>query len=440
MNDKKTYSCTALHNSLYLAPDELRHCCKRFYVDGKMKGDVKIFPVTKSTDINAKNIIKAKKKLYDEINSGEKETPCTGCPYLVKDNWPSLEKLEIKHLSIESHSVCSMKCTYCNETYYGGKKANYNLEEILKNLIESKSISKELSVAWGGGEPVLLDNFDKIFEMVNEKMKPYSTMVYTNAIKYNKYIEKYLKSGKVKITTSIDAGTKETFKKIRGVKGMQKVLSNLEKYFVEAQKGVVVKYILTDDNFSDLEIDSFLDNIKKNNLQNCEFQISSDFGDENISKEKIFSALGLYFGLKKLGVNYCFVDYHLRPRLQDAIKKFILTDDKGFKKVLLNHNSNELKFENIKKVIIWGAGDTGRNIINDSFILKKYNIKIDFIVDSDQKIQEKKICGLSVKQPKSVLKSEDPIIIASTFAYKEIQSYLNSIGVAKNRILDGIYF
>ena len=107
---------------------------------------------------------------------------------------------------------------------------------------------------------------------------------------------------------------------------------------------------------------------------------------------------------------------------------------------MLNHNPNELKFENIKKVIIWGAGDTGRNIINDSFILKKYNIKIDFIVDSDQKIQEKKICGLSVKQPKSVLKSEDPIIIASTYAYKEIQCYLNSIGVAKNRILDGIYF
>ena len=75
-----------------------------------------------------------------------------------------------------------------------------------------------------------------------------------------------IESGKVKITTSIDAGTKETFKKIRGVKGMQKVLSNLEKYFVEAQKGVVVKYILTDDNFSDLEIDSFLDNIKKSFL------------------------------------------------------------------------------------------------------------------------------------------------------------------------------
>jgi len=439
MENKKTFSCSALHNALYLAPDELRHCCKRFYVKGKMKGDVKIFPVKSTKDINPKNILEAKKKLYEDINSN-KETECTGCPFLVKDHWPSLDKLEIKHLSIESHSVCNMKCTYCNETYYGGKKANYDLEKVLKDLINSNNTSKEISVAWGGGEPVLLDNFDKIFEMVNEKMQPATTMVYTNAIKYNQTIEKYLKKGTIKLTTSIDAGTEETFKKVRGVKTLSKVLLNLKKYFSEAKKGIVIKYILTEDNFSDLEINSFLKKIEENELQNCEFQISSDFTDENISKNKIFSALKLYFGLKRLGENICFVDYHLRPRLQDAIKDFILSDDKGFKKLLSDYNPNGLNFENIKKVIIWGAGDTGRSIINDSFILKKYGIKISSIVDSDHNLHEKKICGYSVKKPKSVLDYEDPIIIASTARYEEIQNYLNRIGVKKNRILDGIYF
>ena len=53
---------------------------------------------------------------------------------------------------------------------------------------------------------------------------------------------------------------------------------------------------------------------------------------------------------------------------------------------------------------------------------------------------KKKICGYSVKKPKSVLDYEDPIIIASTARYEEIQNYLNRIGVKKNRILDGIYF
>ena len=127
-------------------------------------------------------------------------------------------------------------------------------------------------------------------------------------------------------------------------------------------------------------------------------------------------------------------------RKLDAIKDFISSDDKGFKKLLSDYNPNGLNFENIKKVIIWGAGDTGRSIINDSFILKKYGIKISSIVDSDHNLHEKKICGYSVKKPKSVLDYEDPIIIASTARYEEIQNYLNRIGVKKNRILDGIYF
>ena len=44
---KKKISCTALQSSIYLAPDELRHCCKRFFYKGEMKGDVQIFPVKK---------------------------------------------------------------------------------------------------------------------------------------------------------------------------------------------------------------------------------------------------------------------------------------------------------------------------------------------------------------------------------------------------------
>ena len=45
----KKLSCTALQSSVYLAPDELRHCCKRFFYKGELKGDVQIFPVQKKS-------------------------------------------------------------------------------------------------------------------------------------------------------------------------------------------------------------------------------------------------------------------------------------------------------------------------------------------------------------------------------------------------------
>ena len=37
---KKTYGCEDLQGSIYFAPNVLRHCCQRFFVNGKMQGDV----------------------------------------------------------------------------------------------------------------------------------------------------------------------------------------------------------------------------------------------------------------------------------------------------------------------------------------------------------------------------------------------------------------
>jgi sulfatase maturation enzyme AslB (radical SAM superfamily) len=100
-------------------------------------------------------------------------------------------------------------------------------DSILNKLINQKFIAKDVEIAWGGGEPVLLENFDKIFTTVTEKIKPFGNMVYSNAIKYNDNIEKFLCEDKAKLTTSIDAGNLKTFKKIRGVMAFEKVLKNL---------------------------------------------------------------------------------------------------------------------------------------------------------------------------------------------------------------------
>ena len=61
------YSCQDLQQSVYFAPRALRHCCQRFFVNGKMEGDVEIFKVNKGDDISVKNIIKKKKDIKQEM-------------------------------------------------------------------------------------------------------------------------------------------------------------------------------------------------------------------------------------------------------------------------------------------------------------------------------------------------------------------------------------
>ena len=62
MKKNKLFSCEDLQGSIYFGPNALRHCCQRFFVDGKMEGDVEILKVKSDNDISVENIISAKKK------------------------------------------------------------------------------------------------------------------------------------------------------------------------------------------------------------------------------------------------------------------------------------------------------------------------------------------------------------------------------------------
>ena len=64
-NNKKKYSCEDLQGSVYFAPNVLRHCCQRFFVKGKMKGDVEIMKVNSDQDISSEKIISEKTKIIN---------------------------------------------------------------------------------------------------------------------------------------------------------------------------------------------------------------------------------------------------------------------------------------------------------------------------------------------------------------------------------------
>lgn len=432
---KKKISCKALQSSVYFAPDELRHCCKRFFYKGELKGDVKIFPVEKNQKIEVNDIINEKKELINKINNGT-PNPCTGCPHLVKDEWDDIEPLKLQHISIEAHSVCSMKCTYCSDVYYGGKEPNYDLQKVLDDLIKKDSFSDNVDIAWGGGEPLLLKNFENLLTDLTNKIKPFSNMIYSNAIKYSPIIEKYLKEDKAKLTTSIDAGNVTTFKKVRGVKAFDKVFYNLKKYNDVAKKNIIIKYIFTDGNYDKQNLDGFLNKIKEYNLQNCSFQISADFKFEDIKQEVFFNTLYLYKKLKEFNNISTFLDYHLKPKIKKYIEGILKSENQD----LIKNLNSLCDIEKLKNsnVIIWGAGDTGRELINKSSLLKYYNIKINFFVDK-YKVQNSKLNNILIKHPKDIKDDNSNIIIASTQFNEEIYYELISMGINKNRIVDSLF-
>ena len=94
--------------------------------------------------------------------------------------------------------------------------------------------------------------------------------VFTNSVRYSNAVEKFLKKGLIKIVTSIDSGTPETFKKIRGRPRFFNVFKNLKTYASIDPSRITVKYIFTDGNNNIDELQNFVKNCK-NKCAECDF-------------------------------------------------------------------------------------------------------------------------------------------------------------------------
>ena len=76
-------SCKYLENSLYVAPNEIRACCQRFFYDGKMRGDAKLLDIVENKTPKTSDIAKARRKVFEDIQLNKNEV-CNGCIFLEK--------------------------------------------------------------------------------------------------------------------------------------------------------------------------------------------------------------------------------------------------------------------------------------------------------------------------------------------------------------------
>jgi len=97
-----------------------------------------------------------KKKIIKNLNE-KKPTPCDGCPKIQYKAWS--EEIKINKISLEAHSKCNARCSYCSEMFYGGLDPNYDLEFMLNDFRKNNFFDKKVAVTWGGGEHVLLNIF-----------------------------------------------------------------------------------------------------------------------------------------------------------------------------------------------------------------------------------------------------------------------------------------
>lgn len=361
----KTYlSCSDLKNSIFFGPEEIIGCCKRFFYKGKIKGDIVLMP--NSTDITLDTILDKKKEVEDLINI-DKYEECEGCPYLQRFEKTNDEK--IKYISLENFTYCNMRCTYCSPKYYGGREPSYDTDSIISDLINGDYL-ENTHIVWGGGEPTLKPKFDTITKNLLDSERVSKIRVLTNSLKFSEKLNEIASNKKIRIVTSIDAGTQSTFKEIRGKGDIRTVLDNLKIYkeSIDSQENLTIKYILTEDNYFSNELTEFVNLIKEYGFEDNFIQISCNFKLEVPTDEMIYAIYELAGRLLTNGFQFVYVDDLIRDRLKisNEMAENILSNLKEnniFHKNILSHHSNET-------AILWGDGYQSKWIKNKTLFGK----------------------------------------------------------------------
>ena len=207
--------CKFIRNGINFTRTGVRFCNKL-----SASGENSIVEYTKDF---YKQFVDFKKNVISDCIKGKLPKYCEGCFYLEDKNWNE-DDFKINEVELFHWNQCNCACVYCgnrNETHLKitekkCKSEFVDLYKTLKQFIKEKKFAEKVNVSFVGGEPTLLKEFCNILKLFMKQK--YKMHILTNGILFEKLFAKFIKSDiENYMTISLDCGSREMFKKIKGV-------------------------------------------------------------------------------------------------------------------------------------------------------------------------------------------------------------------------------
>lgn len=425
----KSWSCYDLQHSLFLAPDEIRTCCKRFYAEGRMKGDVALLrDFSADGRVTLDELIARKTHLIREINR-DNAPECRGCPFLRFADWGKPLDGGVRYLSLEYHSVCNMRCTYCSDTFYGGSKAAYDVGTLIAEIAESGMLEHCDYLVWGGGEPTLGQDFDTRLRALSAATPSVRQRVISNCTKYSADLAELLATDRAYLVTSVDAGTAEVFQTIKHFRNFDRVIANISRYAAQSPLNVVIKYIVTSENRDPGELEAFADLMRNSGLLGCVFQISCDFRIESLAAADL-QALGmLHCMLRERGAACVYWDDLVWQRVPltdwaEELTNFLAA--RGWPQALANDRVTP-------EVAVWGIGAQAELLLHKTIFFRR--AQVAYFVDPRPEKWGGTFMGVPIRSPEDCYADSRPVLIAAVQSTALILRDMLAAGFDPKRLL-----
>lgn len=225
-NRKKKYvSCDLIEHGMDFHVNSINFCCRIPPTD---KGYKKLIENFNGEILDWKNFFKIKRQYRDQMKKGNIVPECKNCIYLKEKEWDNEDY--ISFINFNNWTKCNARCIYCSiYNDYDAAFKQYNVFPVLKDLAKKGYLRKGGDITIAGGEPCIAPEFNDLLNLFLEyDIQP--IRVLTNASIYSEVVERAIKSGNLNILVSVDSGTPEMFKRIKGYDLYNKVWDNIKRY------------------------------------------------------------------------------------------------------------------------------------------------------------------------------------------------------------------
>lgn len=280
---------------------------------------IELIPEKAYKNLTYDDIITSRKNLFKDINDG-KNSICQNCAMLKNVDENQIDIGKIRTLIYLPYTTCNFRCQYCYlPKEQLAEKLDFdkaNILPVIQNLKNIDVLTDDFELILGGGEPMLIKDIPEIVNFLSKNFKKPilkflsnssfipDKEIFFNTMKNSKNITR-------KLYTSIDAGTPETYAKLRGNDCYKKVINNLMEFAKNnIYDEITLKFILMEDNcnLSDKDVFGFgllckkVSELNPNITNVC---IDADFRDNKINadhiSEKMLEAAGkIYYIVTKL--------------------------------------------------------------------------------------------------------------------------------------------
>ncbi len=198
--------------------------------------------------IEYEDFLAVRNKLRERFINGSVPERCKSCADYEIKNWRDTHLLN--YVCIAHRSKCSCNCFYCyfsEKKQYWNTREVYNIAPVFKHILNTFPLQYNFIVNLVGGECSEYPE-EELNTIIDETIKHEGLLQFTTSgIFFNEKIAQTTPYGNISV--SPDAGTKETYEKIKRVKCFDQVWENIRKYSIAAKTDIFphpvrIKYII----------------------------------------------------------------------------------------------------------------------------------------------------------------------------------------------------